>query len=169
MQAKRLYLFLAYIIIVVIIIIEKTDAGPNGLYIRYITLMMMMIVLIAASKRQIPIRCKWTHHWWCHTWSKTVSLEEHHWIVIRFQHNIFGFLSIFMYLKDIKGDVQTVEWKYKQRSKCPRTDPLWIHRDRPVQATQCNRTTDCLLTRVAWCNVYAWAAASGRPVPASSQ
>ena len=57
---------------------------------------------------------QWTHHWWCHTWSKIVSWEEeHHWIVIRFQHNIFGFLSIYMYLKDIKGDVQTVEWKYK--------------------------------------------------------
>ena len=79
---------------------------------------------------------QWTHHWWCHTWSKIVSREEElHWIVIRFQRNIFGFLSIFMYLKDIKGDVQTVQWKYKQRSKCPRTDPLWIRRDRPVQAT----------------------------------
>jgi len=43
MQAKRLYLYLAYIIIVVIIIIEKTDAGPNDLYIRYITLIRNVI------------------------------------------------------------------------------------------------------------------------------
>ena len=33
---------------------------------------------------------QWTNHGWWHTWSKIVSWEvEHHWMVIRFQHNIF--------------------------------------------------------------------------------
>ena len=46
----------------------------------------------------------WTHHWWCHTWSKVVSWEEeHHWIVICFQHNILGFLSIFTIWRILKA------------------------------------------------------------------